>query len=135
MQQRMQLLSGRHTLPRHPGIDLQVDAQRSRITTPLVNGGRKPFHLLLRPHDRRQPMPNDGLGLLVENSGHDHNPRSSLQRRDGLANSHSLNRIRDPQPLHPGPGQHRRTHPRAMTICIRLHHRKHRCLATSGLGQ
>ncbi len=135
--QLIQLLARRDALPSHTSIDLQVNIQR-RTAHPRSRLG-EPLHLLPLPDHRRQPMPHDSLSLGRQQAAHHHNPRLALPRDprslQRLTNRRALSHIRNPKPLRTRPCQHRSTHRRAMPVSIRLDHRKHRCLATSGLNQ
>ena len=70
-QQLPQLRADSHSLPRHPGIDLQMHRQRLRTAPP--NRRSQPLHLLPLPHHRRQPMLHDRLGILRQQAAHDQN--------------------------------------------------------------
>jgi hypothetical protein len=68
----LQLRADTDTLPRHPGVDLQMNPQPSVFAMSL-NGSDQPLQLLLIPHHRDQPMLHDGICIFRQQAGHHQN--------------------------------------------------------------
>jgi hypothetical protein len=124
-------------LPRHPGIDLQMNGQGPGGTSRCSVG--KAVDRFALPDDGGQSMAKDRIRIVTQESGHDEDARMLLWSytgdREGCANRLAFSYIRDSKPLCACAGEHGSADSGAVSVGIRLHYGEYRSLVACRLNQ
>ena len=133
MKQGVEFRAGPRALPRHAGVDLNVNAERRRAGT---NGLGEPMKLLGEPDYRGERMLAQRGDVGAIESGHDQDRRLLVCDAGfvhGAADQRALAGVRHPQPGSAGAGQDRHADGCTVSVGIGLNNgQKSGCRALIG---